>query len=408
MKKTLAIFGALIMLIVIWRIFGIFGDGGNGEGAGRRSGAERAVAVEIEMLKKGTVRDIGLFTGSLAARSSFIAAPKVSGHLNRLLVDIGDAVSSGQIIAELDDQEYRLQAAQARAERAVAKANVKEVESTKETARRELERVEALRAKKVVSESELDEVRALYTASEAKHQVALAEVERRSAALSAAELRLSYTRVMASWRDEERDRVVGERYADEGDLLSANSPIVSIIDNSVMTALIDVIERDYPRMSVGQEAVIETDAYPGREFEGKIARIAPLLKEASRQARVEIEIPNPDRALKPGMFVRVRIQFERHENVTTAPFSAIARREGRQGVFLADLENKTAEFIPVELGIVEGELAEIIEPEISGYVVTLGHYVLESGSSIQLPQQSGSGKQEESGLEENKGEREGR
>ena len=92
-------------------------------------------------------------------------------------------------------------------------------------------------------------------------------------------------------------------------------------------ALIDVIERDYPDVGPGQEAVIDTDAFPGREFAGKVTRVAPLLKETSRQARVEIEMPNPERLLKPGMFVRVRIEFDRHENATVVPLAALARRE---------------------------------------------------------------------------------
>ena len=83
-----------------------------------------------------------------------------------------------------------------------------------------------------------------------------------------------------------------------------NAPIVSILDIHSLTAVIHVIERDYSKVRVGQKVIVTTDAFPGSTFTGKIVRIAPLLKETSRQARVEIEVPNRDRLLKPGMFIR--------------------------------------------------------------------------------------------------------
>jgi RND family efflux transporter MFP subunit len=350
-----------------------------------------AVAVEVVPLQKGSIDDVGLFTGSLVPKSYVIVAPKVAGRLEKLFVGIGDVVKRGQPIAVLDDEEYAQQVEQARAEREVAKANVLESESSLEVAGREYKRVEALRQKRIASESELDTARASHEAQGAKHQVALAQVAQREAALEAAKVRLSYTRINASWEDGEERRVVGERFVHEGAMLKANDPIVSILDIHSLTAVIHIIERDYSKVSPGQKAVITTDAFPDRTFFGTILRIAPLLKETSREARVEIEIPNPDGILKPGMFVRVRIQFARHSDVTLVPVSALVKRNGQTGVFLADPEEMKARFVPVELGIVNGELAEVIRPPLSGWVVTLGHHLLEDGSAIILPTvQSGS------------------
>jgi multidrug efflux pump subunit AcrA (membrane-fusion protein) len=155
--------------------------------------------------------------------------------------------------------------------------------------------------------------------------------------------------------------------------------------------VIHVIERDYPKFQEGLEAVISTDAFPMRTFTGKVIRIAPLLKEKSREARVEIEIPNDQKLLKPGMFVQVQIQFGVHENVTVVPTSALAKRNGTEGVFLADLQEKRARFIPVTVGIVTGTLAEVMSPSITGAVVTLGHHLLEDGAAILLPDQAPAG-----------------
>jgi len=179
--------------------------------------------------------------------------------------------------------------------------------------------------------------------------------------------------------------VVGERFVDEGAMLGANTAIVSVLDIGAMTAVIHVIEKDYPKVKVGQSAVVTADAFPGKTFSGKIVRLAPLLKETSRQARVEIEIPNPDALLKPGMFVRVQIEFDRHDNATVVPLSALVNRNGRQGVFLADLQEMKARFVPVTLGIVNGGLAEVLNPPLSGQIVTLGQHLLEDGTGIIVP-----------------------
>ncbi|MFZ7110500.1 MAG: efflux RND transporter periplasmic adaptor subunit [Desulfatiglandales bacterium] len=343
-----------------------------------------AVAVDISPIKKASIRDTGVFVGSLLARSRFVVAPKISGRLEKLFVHIGDPVRNGQLIAVLDDDEYRQQVDQARAELEVARATLEESRITHEIAKRELERTAALREKKIASESELDTARAQYNNQEAKRRVAMAQLAQRQAALRAAEIRLSYSKIHVSWEDENGARFVGERFVDEGALLAPNTPIASILDISSITAVIHVIERDYSLISVGKEALVSTDAFPGQTFPGKVIRIAPLLKEASRQARVEIEIPNPEHLLKPGMFVRAQLAFEEHEDTKVVPIAALVEREGQRGLFLVDPQERKAHFVPVTTGIVNGDRAEILSPDVSGWVVTLGHHLLEDGSSVIL------------------------
>jgi membrane fusion protein (multidrug efflux system) len=110
-----------------------------------------------------------------------------------------------------------------------------------------------------------------------------------------------------------------------------------------------------------------------------------VLKESSRQGLLEIEIPNPKRLLKPGMWISVEIEFGRHEGATVVPFGALAKRDEKRGVFLADVEAGTARFVPVSVGIVQGALVEVTDPPLSGLVVTLGQHLLEDGAAITLP-----------------------
>lgn len=352
--------------------------------AARKRGV--SVAVEVTPVRKTVIREVGVFTGTLLPESQFIAAPKIAGKLNKIFVDIGDHVKQGQLIALLEDEEFVQQVDQAKAELDVARANIEENRSALNLAEREFERAKVLREKKIVSESELDAAEAHYKATIAKQKVAQAQIAQKQAELKSTKVRLDYTRITASWENGTTARIVGERFVDEGTMLAANTPIASIIDINHLRAVIHVIERDYPRVETGQKAVVMTDAYPDRTFSGTIARIAPLLKEAARQARVEIDIPNPDNLLKPGMFVRVEIEFARHTDATVVPVNALTKQNGQRGIFLADMESMRAKLIPVKVGIISGDMAEILEPNVSGMVVTVGQHLLEDGAAITLPE----------------------
>ena len=374
------IIGALFIWLIYHRII-----------AGSKKGLARSgavVAVEVEAVRRGTVRDVGLFTGSLLPKSQYVVASKVNGWLKKLLVDVGDTVKRDQVIAILDDDEFTQEVEQARAELEVAKANMENHTTDLAIAEREFKRAKTLREKQIASESELDEAEAELNASEARLKVSQALVMQREAALKTAQLRLSYTKIQAWWEEADEIRVVGERFVDEGALLKANEPIVSILENSILIGVIHVIERDYPKISIAQKAIITTDAYPGKTFTGQVVRIAPMLKESSRQARVEVEIPNSDGFLKPGMFIRAQIEFARHEDVTIIPAVALVGRKDQHGIFLADLDALKVRFVPVTVGVVNANEAEIIQPQLSGNVVTLGHHLLEDGSAITLPGRS--------------------
>jgi RND family efflux transporter MFP subunit len=365
-----------------WKIY----EKASASGPGPQPIRERIpVAVEIAEVKKSEIRDIGSYTGSLYPESEFTLAPKISGRLEKILFHIGDVVKPGQLVAALDDEEYRQQLKQAQAELEVARAELQERKDTLENARREYKRTVALREKKIASASQLDAAEAELKTQAAKLRVAEAQVLQKEASFNAAKIRLSYARIHVPEKNKSEHRVVGERFVDEGALLSPNTPIVSILDIEKLIAVIHVIERDYARMKPGIEATISTDAYPGRTFTGRLIRIAPLLKEKSRQARVEIEIPNDGLLLKPGMFVKARLEFDWREKATVIPVASIVKRNDEQGVFIADTGQNTVRFVPIQTGITSGSMAQVLEPELEGWVVTLGHHLLEDGGAIMLP-----------------------
>lgn len=383
-KVLLATVVFVVVGLIGWQVIQRITKSGQGTGFERRAAP---VAVEIEAVSKTTIRDIDNFTGTLAPKSQFVVAPKISGRLERLMVDIGDRVSRNQLIAVLDDEEYSQQVRQAEADLQVAQANLEESRSSLDLAKRESERVEELHKKGISADSELDAAKGMYATQEARYKVSQAQVAHRQAALEAARVRLSYTKITASWEEGINQRVVGERFVHEGAMLTPNAPILSILEINPLLAIIYITDKDYFRIKTGQKASIGTDALPDKKVSGEIVRIAPLLKETSREARVEIEFSNPEGLFKPGMFISAIIEFTAHEDATVVPVSSVVKRDGQQGIFLADRENNVAQFIPVKVGISNGELAEILEPlSLSGDVVILGQHLLAHGSPIILPE----------------------
>jgi len=137
-------------------------------------------------------------------------------------------------------------------------------------------------------------------------------------------------------------------------------------------------------------AQVEVDAYPGEVFQGRVARLAPVLDPATRTAQMEVEVPNPASRLKPGMYARVQFVVLQRSDALTVPRNAIVDLEGTRGVFVAD--GKTARFKPIKSGIVDGDAVEIIDGLPDGAtVITLGSASLRDGDPIVVAGQGGRG-----------------
>ncbi len=379
--RPYTIVAGLFLVVLAWQIVARLGGGAAASGP---RGA--AVAVEIGPVERGGIRDIGTFSGTLIPKSYFTVVPKISGRVKALYVDIGDKLSRGQLVAVLEDEEYQQQVIQAQADLGVAEANLEEAASAQELATRELDRAKTLHGKGILSEAELEAAESSFATRSARHKVSVAQLANQRAALETAKVRLSYTQIRAAWETGGDARFVGERFVNPGAMLSSNTAILSVIELQPITAVIHVTEKDYFRLKAEQPVVLTSGAFAGRTFQGRVARIAPLLKETSREARVEVDVDNAEGVLKPGMFVNARIEFAVKADATIVPTSALVNRGALQGLFLADLETKKARFQPATVGIIEGERAEIVEPAgLAGYVVTLGHHLLEEGTPLILP-----------------------
>ncbi len=381
-KKIVVLILLLCAGVIIWKWAPSFSQKLSSGPSGTSSSP---VAVEAEKVRTGPIALKRVFSGELEANEKFVVAPKVSGRVEFLAVDIGDKIRQGHLVARLDHEEFTLAVTQAQADLAVARADEARAQSSLEIAGRDMKRIETLKIREVSSEAQLDEARSRQMVAKAGLEIARANVTRASAALETARVRLGYTEVKADWSGTDDARVVARTFVAQGDMVSANSPMVSVVDLDPIIGVIWVTEKDYGRLETGLQAELTTDAFPGRIFWGKVARIAPVFREDTRQARVELTVDNGGHDLKPGMFIRAGLVLDEVPDAVIVPESALTRRDGETGVFLIEEKDAAVVWQPVTPGIRDGDQVQVSGISSGGRVVTLGQQMLDNGSNIVVP-----------------------
>ncbi|MEO5377168.1 MAG: efflux RND transporter periplasmic adaptor subunit [Magnetococcus sp. DMHC-6] len=360
---------------------------------GKREKKGEVVPVAVEDIRRGEIELRRRFNGTLEAQSELIVASKVSGRVERLYVNLADSVQRDQQVAQLDSGEYVQALAQAQAEREVARAEVGAAQTALNIADREWQRIQKLRGQGVSSEAQLDTALANQQAKQAQLKVTQAQEMRAEALLKTAQIRLSYTQVKASWSGGRAERVVAQRLVHEGEMVAAQAPLLKIIDLTSLMGVIFVPEQDYLVLTPDLPVLLTTDLYPNATFAGHIERISPIFQNNIRQARIEINVENPEKRLKPGLFIQATVVLQHLSEATLVPEHALTQREGKTGLFIIKNEqNKppVAVWHEVQVGIRQGEWVQIVQEEpLAGEVVVLGQNLLKDGSMVTIPSQEG-------------------
>ncbi len=376
---------ALLLLIVISVGWKLYSQREKNEGKGRNQN-QLPVPVEVGNIRRGTIEEIRVFSGSLEPSATLSLSSKVSGRVLRVSADISDTVQRDQVLIELEPDEFTQQLARAQAEKAVAEAQLQEAENRLKIAQRERERMQQLRERGISSAAAEDSAQSEFLIRSSALAVAKANLTAAVSAVDTAKLQLEETRIRARWSEGDNQRFIATRTVEEGDTVSPGEHLLTLVEIQPVQAVIDVPEKDYGRLQVGQAVNLTTDAWPGKTFPASIQRISPVFREESRQARVEIIANNPDLSLKPGMFIRASIVLAHVEDAILVPQNSLSRRGNETGIFTVDPEKAVAHWQKVVPGIRDGNSVQIIEPEISGQVVTLGQQLLDEGSVLALPE----------------------
>ncbi|MBL7131699.1 MAG: efflux RND transporter periplasmic adaptor subunit [Candidatus Omnitrophica bacterium] len=185
------------------------------------------------------------------------------------------------------------------------------------------------------------------------------------------------------------DGVLGRVYVDRGTSVSASIPIALIVNMDKVKVRIDAVERDLPKIKVGQRAEVRVDAYPEEIFVGSVEKVSPIVNLASRTAPIEIEIANLQHRLNPGSFAKVKILVKEREGVLIIPRDALIKEDSSNYVFVVK-NNKAHKAHKVhkqkiELGLCENNKFEVINGLKEGeLIITMGNARLKEGDMIEV------------------------
>jgi membrane fusion protein, multidrug efflux system len=392
-NKVLVGTAALVCIAGLWYVLGRNGTGqasgapvGMSGGPGMGGGGFRpTMTVELGKVSRARVVEAVTVVGSLIGAATVDVAPKVNGRLATVLVRMGDAVHKGQLVATVEDSEIQEQARQADAAFEVAKATVRQREADLKFSQTSLDRSKNLFTRSLIAQQTLDDSQARYEASVAQIDLARAQFSQAQARRDELQINLANTRITSPV-----DGFVGSRQLDPGAFVGPNASVLSVVDIHLVRLVANLVERDLHQVQAGMDADVNVDAYSGEVFKGRVTRIAPVLDPATRTAQMEVEVPNANARLKPGMYARVTFTVREHADALVVPRNSVVDIEGRRGVFVAI--DKVARFTPIETGIQENDRVEVtagLADDVS--VVTTGAGSLRDGDPIQLVGQTGGG-----------------
>jgi RND family efflux transporter MFP subunit len=343
------------------------------------------MTVETTTTARRGVAERVTVVGNLIGAVTVDVVPKVSGRIETVAVRLGDPVRRGQLLATLEDRELREQLRQTEASLEVSRATIRQRDADLKNSQSNLERSRNLFARNLIARQALDDAEARNDAALAQVDLARAQAAQSSARLEELRINLSNTRILSPV-----DGFVGSRRLDPGAFVGTNSSFLSVVDIHFVRLVANLVEKDIRRIVLDMPAQVEVDAYPGEVFKGRVARLAPVLDPATRTAEMEVEVPNPQSRLKPGMYARVQFVVAERADALTVPRNALVDLEGARGVFVVD--GKTARFKPVQTGIVDGEAVEVTDGLADNTtVITLGSASLRDGDPIVIAGQGGRG-----------------
>lgn len=345
MNKVFGLLMAAMLLALTGCDSGHSNDQGNGE-------AEQAVRIPVEVAaaQVGRISASYSSTATLEADGQAQVVPRIGGQIMELMVEEGDAVEAGDVLARIDGDRLRLELARAEAELS--------------RLRQDFNRHQEMHERNLISTEAFERLKYEYEAQQA--QVNLARLE------------LSYADISAPIAG-----VVSERRIKVGNMVSTTEPVFVVTAMEPILATLHVPERELARLHPGQPAMLEVDAIPGEQFGGEIARISPVIDGSSGTFRVTVELRHHGGRLRPGMFGRFHIVFDSREEVVLVPVGAVMNEDGRRSVFV--INGHEAQRRSVQIGYRNNgdyEITDGLEP--GERVVVTGQASLRSGAEVQI------------------------
>ncbi len=302
----LLIWGAVLALII----------GGVALVYSRRAGAAPAVHYETADADRGTIAAKITATGSLSALLTIQVGSQVSGRVQELFADFNSPVKKGETIAKLDPVLFQAAVEQARANLVSAQGNMKKDQAQETNTKQIFDRTKNLVAAQIMAQSDLDAASANYDAAKAQVEADQSNEQAINAVLHQAQVNLDYTTIVSPI-----DGTVISRNVDVGQTVAASfqAPTLFVIAQDLRRMQVDtnVGEADVGRLTPGMKAAFTVDAYPNKQFTGKLRQIRNAAQTLQNVVTYDavIDVENPDLLLRPGMTANVVFVAAQKDNV---------------------------------------------------------------------------------------------
>lgn len=289
-------------------------------------------AVEVIQARYGSLPLEERLSGTVRAENQVIIYPEIAAPIVRVAVENGDFVRENAPLVYLRDTQFHEQLRQDEAALQIAQAEARRAEATLRELRTRLERARQLAEKQFQSAQELETLQAQVDGAEATHDQALGRIAQAEATVEEQREALRRTVVRAPISGH-----VGQRNAEMGMRVDTGTPLFVIGNFDVVRVEVAITDEMVGRIEKGQTALITVESPEERRIQANVSRISPFLEAGSYSAEAQIDVPNRDGVLRPGMFVTVDVFYGESEQATLLPASTLYEdpNTGALGVFVA-------------------------------------------------------------------------
>lgn len=308
------------------------------------------IPVEAVMVSRGDIQQTYRTITTLEAEEDAQVIARSTGLVQSILVEEGDIVTKGQLLAQLDIEQLTLE--------------VQQIEATLNQLKNELTRQRSLFKRKLGSSDALDRARFEYQSQQAQHKLS--------------KLKLNYASIKAPING-----MVTERMIKAGNLIRDNDVLFQIIDLTTLKAVLHLPEKELGNVRKEQKVLLSVDAFEGQLIVGQIERIRPSIDTDTGTFKVIAQINNDNRLLKSGMFGKVEVVFDVHQNSLLMQQQAVITQDNRSHVFVVK-DNKAMQ-TPVTIGFRRNGIVEIIEGlNEDDLVITTGQQILKHETKVEV------------------------
>lgn len=379
---------------------------------------EKIVPIQVAKVQRGEINSLLTVSGLVEPKEAVRVFSKTVGQVKEILIQEGDQVKKDTILMRLDDEQIRLQVAQARANLDSAQASlerikagarpqeVSQVEAAVRQAKINMDSAEEnyLKMQKLFSEGAISEqqhdqaknqleiARAQYQSASESYKLITegasaqdiraveAQVRQAQSALELAQSQLNNSIIKAPISGS-----VTSISVKTGELASSAIPLLSILDISELSVKTGISEKDIGVVQIGQEAEIFIDAFPREKFSGEVASKGVLVDPVSKTMEIKIRIKEPPVVIPPGVFARANIITEHNTDALIIPSTALTRKADGLFVFVLENDEQTVKRRAISTGITQGNRVEVLDGLTDNeIVVILGNISLEEGDLVRV------------------------